>query len=134
MKQFESKCPVGAKPMTRGEYNTYRGWTLPADEDGSDLGYLVQDLSDPFEATPNEAWIPEAKFERTHRPNGSWLTRLKNEHQDLKDAIYKLEIFLGTSQYQDLPSIKRIPLTQQLIAMGNYEVALRSRIQLEEVE
>ena len=28
--------------MTRQVYNDYRGWTLSADEDGSDAGYLVE--------------------------------------------------------------------------------------------
>jgi len=31
---------VDAKPMTRGEYNILRGWELPADEDGTDEGFL----------------------------------------------------------------------------------------------
>ena len=29
-------------PMTRGEYNAYRGWTIPADENPEDKGYLVK--------------------------------------------------------------------------------------------
>jgi hypothetical protein len=33
---------ISAKPMTRQAYNDYRGWTLPADEDGTDAGYLVE--------------------------------------------------------------------------------------------
>lgn len=33
---------VKMKPMTRAEYNAYRGWELPADENGADAGYLVE--------------------------------------------------------------------------------------------
>lgn len=33
---------VKAIPMTRLEYNAYRGWELPEDEVGSDAGYLVE--------------------------------------------------------------------------------------------
>jgi hypothetical protein len=33
---------IMATPMTRGDYNKYRGWTLPADERGEDEGYLVE--------------------------------------------------------------------------------------------
>ena len=33
---------VTATPMTRAEYNKYRGWELPANENGSDDGYLVE--------------------------------------------------------------------------------------------
>lgn len=28
--------------MTRGDYNNYRGWTIPKDEDPKDEGYLVK--------------------------------------------------------------------------------------------
>lgn len=33
---------IKADPMTRKEYNDFRGWQLPADEDGNDPGYLVE--------------------------------------------------------------------------------------------
>lgn len=33
---------IFAVAMTRQEYNDYRGWELPADEDGTDEGYLVE--------------------------------------------------------------------------------------------
>ena len=33
---------VEAKPMTRNDYNDYRGWTVPADENPYDEGYLVK--------------------------------------------------------------------------------------------
>lgn len=42
-----TKTYIGTKtvkgyPMNRLDYNIYRGWELPADEDGSDEGYLVE--------------------------------------------------------------------------------------------
>lgn len=33
---------IMAKPMSRLDYNNYRGWELPADENGDDMGYLVE--------------------------------------------------------------------------------------------
>jgi hypothetical protein len=33
---------VNATPMTRGDYNTYRGWSLPSDERFDDDGYLIE--------------------------------------------------------------------------------------------
>jgi hypothetical protein len=33
---------IMATPMTRGDYNKYRGWQLPADERYTDEGYLVE--------------------------------------------------------------------------------------------
>lgn len=35
---------IFAVPMTRGEYNLYRNWELPANEDGEDEGFLVEYL------------------------------------------------------------------------------------------
>lgn len=42
MDTFISIKIVRAKPMTRGEYNAFRGWELPADENGDDEGCLVE--------------------------------------------------------------------------------------------
>lgn len=57
---------IFAVPMSRAEYNLYRGWELPADEDGSDAGYLVEYLNG---GKPNVeghlgyvSWSPKAVF------------------------------------------------------------------------
>ena len=42
MKKYIRTNIVEAKPMSRGEYNDYRGWKLPDDENGEDAGYLVK--------------------------------------------------------------------------------------------
>lgn len=34
---------VTAIEMTRQEYNQIRGWELPADENGDDEGFLIED-------------------------------------------------------------------------------------------
>lgn len=63
---------VTAKPMTRMAYNEYRGWTLPADENGTDEGYLVEYLDG---GKPNHSghagyisWSPKAQFDAAYRP------------------------------------------------------------------
>ena len=38
MKAFIGTKVINAKPMTRLEYNQFRGWELPADENGADEG------------------------------------------------------------------------------------------------
>ena len=35
---------INAFPMNRQEYNDFRGWQLPADENGAEEGYLVEYL------------------------------------------------------------------------------------------
>ena len=53
---------VSASPMTRGEYNEHRGWTIPADENPNDEGYLVVD------SEGYQTWCPKAKFDAVSRP------------------------------------------------------------------
>lgn len=52
---------IEAKPMNRGEYNSYRGWNIPADENPNDEGYLVK-YSDGY-----ESWSPKKQFEEAYR-------------------------------------------------------------------
>lgn len=61
MKLYQSHKRVHAKPMTRGVYNRYRGWTLPEDESPHDPGYLViynMDTADHY-----ESWSPKHVFD-----------------------------------------------------------------------
>lgn len=54
---------IKAKPMTRGDYNKYRGWKLPENENPDDEGYLVVYVdSDNY-----ESWSPKDVFERAYR-------------------------------------------------------------------
>jgi len=66
---------VRAEPMTRQTYNDFRGWTLPADEDGADEGYLVEYLDGGKPNVPTHAgyvsWSPKAQFDNTYRVLGS---------------------------------------------------------------
>lgn len=54
---------IKAKPMTRGEYNAYRGWTLPKNENPDDDGYLIVYVdSDDY-----ASWSPKDVFDRAYR-------------------------------------------------------------------
>lgn len=69
-----TKC-LFAKPMTRGEYNMYRGWVMPANENPHEAGYLVEYADG---GKPNDdrhlgyiSWSPADVFERNyHLVNG----------------------------------------------------------------
>jgi hypothetical protein len=71
MKQYIGVKLIHAKPMTRAEYNAYRGWELPADENGSDAGFLVEYLDGGKANTPDHAgyvsWSPADVFERAYK-------------------------------------------------------------------
>jgi hypothetical protein len=64
-----------ATPMSRQDYNDYRGWELPADEDGADEGYLVEYIDGGESNHPDHkgyiSWSPRAVFERSYRASGS---------------------------------------------------------------
>ena len=61
-----------ATPMTRDEYNIYRGWSPPTDEDGNDAGFLVE-YTDGGEANHPDhkgyiSWLPADVFNAAYRP------------------------------------------------------------------
>ena len=72
MKQYIGVKLIHAKPMTRLEYNTYRGWDLPTDENPDDEGFLVEYLDGGKANTPDHAgyvsWSPKDVFERAYKP------------------------------------------------------------------
>jgi len=57
MEEYVGTKFIIAKPMNRGEYNELRGWTMPANENPSDSGYLVQ-YEDGY-----ISWSPKEVFE-----------------------------------------------------------------------
>ena len=61
MKQYIGTKVIEARPMNRGEYNEYRGWTIPANENPADEGYLVK-YPDGY-----ESWSPKEVFEEAYR-------------------------------------------------------------------
>ena len=63
---------VTATPMTRLQYNVYRGWDLPANENPDDEGYLVEYTDG---GKPNHekhagyiSWSPKEQFDNAYRP------------------------------------------------------------------
>ena len=62
---------IRAQAMSRAEYNAYRGWALPSDENGDDAGYLVEYLDGGQSNHPNHvgyiSWSPADVFDRAYR-------------------------------------------------------------------
>lgn len=70
MKTFIGTKAVKSTAMTRKAYNDYRGWELPANENGDDAGYLVEYLDG---GKPNHeahegyiSWSPKDVFEQSY--------------------------------------------------------------------
>lgn len=69
-KPFEGSKRLLAFPMTRGEYNQYRGWKVPLDENPADPGYMVEYEDGGASNHPNHkgyiSWSPKDVFERSY--------------------------------------------------------------------
>lgn len=61
MKQYIGTKTIKARPMTRGEYNDFRGWPMPLDENRADEGFLVE-YSDGY-----ISWSPKKQFDEAYR-------------------------------------------------------------------
>jgi hypothetical protein len=72
MHQYIGTKRLFARSMSRGDYNNYRGWTIPDDENPSDAGYLVEYI-DGGKANDSRhlgyiSWSPADVFDRCYRP------------------------------------------------------------------
>lgn len=61
MEKYIGTEMIEADPMSRGDYNAYRGWEIPENENPEDEGYLVK-YSDGY-----ETWSPKKQFEDAYR-------------------------------------------------------------------
>ena len=63
---------IQATPMRRGDYNVYRGWDVPINENPDDEGYLVEYLDGGQANHPAHkgyiSWSPKGVFEQAYRP------------------------------------------------------------------
>lgn len=61
MEKYIGTKVIQARPMSRGEYNAYRSWPIPVNENPKDEGYLV--------SYPGgyESWSPKEVFEAAYR-------------------------------------------------------------------
>lgn len=61
MEKYIGTKIINAEPMNRGDYNNYRGWKIPDNENPTDKGYLVRYSND------YESWSPLKLFEEAYR-------------------------------------------------------------------
>jgi hypothetical protein len=140
---------IFATPMNRKEYNDYRGWELPADENGADEGYLVeyeQSQTSPNVNHPNHkgyiSWSPKDVFEESYISTDVLINKTKafgeyephqqrvlDELKDLTKKSFDLSNFIKTEFFTErLDSEEQQRLKQQLIVMQTYESLLIQRI------
>lgn len=75
MERYIGTKTIRAKPMRLGEYNAYRGWDMPANEDPAKPGFLVEYTDGEGGNHPDHdgyiSWSPEAVFLAAYRADGN---------------------------------------------------------------
>lgn len=129
MVQFTGTKTVMAVPMSRGGYNALRGWEIPADEDPTDPGYLVQYENDSKANVEGFdgyiSWSPQKPFNEAYKPSGTYYERLYIELEELGKKIYKLDEYLRN---MDRNEEDFYILNVQLGIMHSYYAVLKLRI------
>lgn len=129
---------VIGQPMTRQAYNDYRGWQLPANENGADDGYLVEYVDGGPANDPRHvgyiSWSPKGVFEGSYLEIGEvghlapHQQRVVAEKAQLDDKLEKLRKFFDSKLFDSLPTIEKVRLRNQLDAMDSYSYTLGERI------
>ena len=118
-----------ATEKTLGEYNTFRGWEIPADEDPATPGYLVR------YDNGHVSWSPKNVFETSYIFLGPidgtiepHVVRMLGEAAVLHDNFIKLRNFIGTERYVALPGAEQVDMGVQHKAMQTHLQMLQRRI------
>jgi hypothetical protein len=134
MPRYRGTKELFAKPMTRGDYNAYRGWPAPEGEDQTVPGYLVE-YTDGGEANHPDhegyiSWTPADVFVRAYSSCETFKDRLAIQGDELEDRVGKLSGFIGTTNFEKLPVEQQYLLRGQLGLMRAYSSVLEARISL----
>lgn len=136
MPRYSGTKTLRAVKMTKAAYCSYRGWTVPENEDPLEDGYLVEyeDGGKPNLLELGHAgyvsWSPADVFEATYFPCGSHVDRMRIELAELTIRVEKLEAFIaGPGPFADLPAVDQVLMRGQLTAMTLYKNALEERLQ-----
>jgi len=123
-----------AKVLTLGDYNAYRDWDMPDDEDAETEGYLVEYL-DGGKANHKEhsgyiSWSPKEQFDNAYVESGTAKQRVESELLQLQGKTTDLIKFKHSKKYEALSKIQQRFLRIQLAAMKNYADVLEQRIHI----
>lgn len=75
MERYIGTKQINAKPMNRLDYNVFRDWESPADENGADEGYMVEyvdgGMSNVEGFTGYISWSPKEQFDNAYKQSGN---------------------------------------------------------------
>lgn len=132
-KQYTGTKVVLGTPMNRLAYNQYRGWELPADENGDDEGYLVEYLDGGKSNHPDHkgyiSWSPKDVFEKAYKPSATPLERMEIELSELNTKIEKLSAAMDKADFETKVGKLQFSLIYaQGSIMAAYREVLKNRI------
>lgn len=142
MELFQSSTMVGAQAMTLGEYNKYRGWTIPENEDPNRAGYLVECIGTGNANHPEHknyiSWTPKETFDDSHVLAGNaaaltyapFVQRLLGERAELHSDLTKLRAFHETELFKQLPDNVRDLMQRQAVKQAELLEILNERVEL----
>lgn len=141
-KRYVGTKTIDARPMTRKAYNDYRGWALPADENGDDAGFLVE-YADGGKSNDSRhagyiSWSPADVFERTYKETSAnfiqpkitgyrqlskveadLMNEIKAKGVELGELVFRLRTYIG-KPYKDESGamVDQIALDQRWVSIG----------------
>ncbi len=144
MKQFVGCKLIEAELMNRGEYNLYRGWENPKNENPEDEGYLIRYLDGYI------SWSPKKQFDEEYREYNSgelpitailmvsqdYKERFRAEYDQVVIRFQKLKDMLRKWDNGELnfrPTCPRSIYELQIRAMEDYIAILEARAVMEDV-
>ena len=144
MKQYIGIKVVAARQMTRGDYNIFRGWQIPADEDPSDKGYVMKYENGHIQ------WLPKDMFESDYKEydentlpataigmvSSDYKECFQTEYSQLRIRYEKMKKMLkkwdeGTLELE--PVCPRSLYDMQINAMSEYIAVLEARASIERI-
>ena len=130
MKKYIGVKMIHAKPMTRGEYNKFKGWTIPPDENPNDAGYVVK-YSDDY-----VSWSPKDVFEKAYRKFGS------DQNTVTQDDVDSFIVGVDSTQLGDKTTVVKATLANGFILVEssscvdakNFDMKVGTEICIEKIK
>lgn len=131
MKKYIGTKLLKAKPLKLGEYNEYRGWKQPENEDPNADGYLVE-YQDGGKSNDERhggyiSWSPKDVFEKAYKLAETPLDRMRIESDELCKKFSGLASFIESEKFKELDSVTQGMLKVQYRMMCNYWQILNQR-------
>lgn len=138
MKTYIGTKIINAEPMNRQAYNDLRGWVVPADENPTDDGYLVEYRDGGAPNVPGfkgyVSWSPKVQFEAAYVEIGEtsllfeYQVRVAGEKAELDARREKLYAFIQKDAFDALEIREKSLLSRQLVLMDELSSVLGDRL------